>query len=134
MTRHGRFGASMQVTSKSIGGAGWGDRLAIVASFVCLAHCLALPLILAALPALAALLRFGDDAHVWLVAFAIPVSLTTLGTGLVRKRSVLPLLLGTTGLSLMLSGLLVPEAETPLTVAGSTLVVLAHLLNWSNRD
>ncbi|MTI12948.1 MerC domain-containing protein, partial [Sansalvadorimonas verongulae] len=57
------------------------DRLAISLSFLCLMHCLALPLLLVTLPSLTVLNLENELFHVGMVAFVIPTSLYALTLG-----------------------------------------------------
>lgn len=116
--------------------ADWLDRLATGASFVCLMHCLGLPLLVAALPTLSHTLGIPESFHIWVVVFAVPTSLWALLAGRARHASSAPLLLGIAGLLLLVSGVTVLHdigLETPATVAGSLLLSAAHLANWRLR-
>jgi len=90
----------------------WLDRTAIGASFLCLIHCAGLPLLLAALPALSRAIAIPESFHLWMLAFAIPTSAIALVAALRRHGRSETLLLGVTGLALMLAGA-VAFAETP---------------------
>lgn len=115
----------------------WLDRAALGASFLCLVHCLALPLVLAALPALARLLPIPQSFHVWVLAFAIPTSAAALLSGRRRYNASWPLVLGLVGLVLLAVGSLwfgETSAETPVTVLGSLTLATAHIANWRLRS
>lgn len=120
-------------------GAGWNarlDGLAIGASVLCMLHCLALPLVLAALPAIAAQLGGGEGFHAAVLILALPTSAWALIGGWRRHRAVLPLMIGAAGLMLMAAGvaLAVPAAlETGVTVLGSLMLAGAHIGNWRAR-
>lgn len=112
------------------------DRIAIVTSAACVIHCLALPLLLAALPALSRVIQLPESVHPWLVAFAVPVSGYALLAGGNRHRARHPLVVGAVGLVMLIVGAFVvgeSTLETPVTVAGGLLVVTAHFLNWRQR-
>ncbi|MCP1471240.1 hypothetical protein J3E64_002944 [Sphingobium sp. OAS761] len=109
------------------------DGLAIGASFICLIHCLALPLLIMLLPALAAYMVVPDSFHVWALVFAAPVSLLALSAGYRRHRGANPLLIALPGLALMAIGALAAPSqwmETALTVPGVLLLAIGHALNW----
>lgn len=112
----------------------WLDWAAISASGLCLVHCLALPLVIVALPSFGGVIA-GSATHWVLLAFAVPVSLWVL----TRDRgpaAALPLALGGAGLGLMTLGVALFEgrpAERVLTVAGVLLVAAAHIVRWSRR-
>ena len=112
----------------------WLDIAAISASGLCLIHCLALPLVIAALPSIGGAIA-GSATHWVLLAFAVPVSLWVLTRDPWPARRV-PLGLGLAGLSLMTVGVAGFEgspAETWLTVAGVSLVAAAHFVRWRRR-
>lgn len=114
----------------------WFDGLAVGASALCLIHCLALPIVIAALPALAARLDLGEGFHLGVLAFALPVSAYALGEGWRRHRGLTPLFVGATGLVLLAAGLAFEDwvaVETGVTVAGSLLLAGAHVANWRRR-
>lgn len=114
---------------------GWLDSLAVGASTACLIHCLALPLLIALLPALAGVLDVGEGFHRALFGLAVPVSSIALLVGHKRHGQITPAAGGLTGLALLASGLLAGQAaaETALTVSGSLLLASAHLMNWRLR-
>ncbi|WP_156442860.1 MerC domain-containing protein, partial [Sphingomonas sp. CCH9-H8] len=87
----------------------WFDGLAVGASVLCLIHCLALPIVIAALPALAARLDLGEGFHLGVLAFALPVSAVALGEGWRRHRGLTPLFVGAAGLVLLAAGLAFEE-------------------------
>jgi hypothetical protein len=114
----------------------WAERAAFGASFACLLHCLALPLVLAALPVLSSVLAIPETFHVWVLAFAVPVSGVALLTGGARHRAGYPLLLEVISLMLLAIGALLfgsTAGETPITVLGSLTLAAAHLANWRLR-
>ncbi|MET0310055.1 MAG: MerC domain-containing protein [Sphingomonas sp.] len=116
--------------------ADWIERVAFSAAMLCLVHCLALPIALAALPALSKALSLPENIHLWLLALAVPASTWALVSGGMGRATRAPLLLGAFGLMLLALGAIVfaqSAAETPVTVAGSLLLALAHVMNWRLR-
>ncbi len=114
----------------------WLDRAALFASAACMVHCLALPLLIAALPALSAVLAVPESFHVWVLAFAVPAAGIALVQGRSRHGASYPLGVGAMGLLLLAVGAFaVGEGplETPVTVAGSLLLAFAHIANWRLR-
>ncbi len=114
----------------------WFERAAMSASLLCLIHCLALPLIIAALPVLSSILTVPESFHVWVLAFAVPASGAALIAGRTQHGEVWPLALGALGLILLAIGAMVfgeSAGETPITVAGSLLLAAAHIGNWRLR-
>lgn len=109
------------------------DGLAISASLLCLVHCLALPLVIAALPALASLLRMPESVHLWMLAFAVPMSGLAVWLGWRRHGRIVPVVLALAGLALMSWGALggvAPGIETALTTLGGLSLAWGHVRNW----
>lgn len=111
------------------------DYAGMAASALCLAHCLAMPLVVAAFPLLG---LGGGDHHAvhdaLLAAVTLPV-LLALVPGYLAHREPAALLLGTAGLAAFLLAIFVvgPRfgelAETALAVSSSVLLIAAHLRN-----
>lgn len=113
------------------------ETMAIAAATACVAHCVALPVVIAALPALATIVPVPTSFHIAALIFAIPTTLFALGVGYRHHRRALPLLAGIGGLALLAIAVLVYErtpGETPVTIAGSLLIAAAHLSNWRLRS
>ncbi|WP_369941239.1 MerC domain-containing protein [Xanthomonas medicagonis] len=109
------------------------DASAMVLSGLCLLHCLALPLLAAALP-LFGVWAQAEWVHVLFVAIAMPLAGLALWRG--HRRDALPWPLWTLA-ALGLLGLLagafgIPDesSETAMTVSGSLALASAHLWNW----
>ena len=108
-----------------------GDVAAISFSGLCLAHCLAFPLVAGLLP----LAGVGAEAPWVHWAFALtaaPISLWTLAC----RRATIPFILGLLGIALLFSGAAEfpsHETETAITVAGAVVLSVAHILNWRRR-
>jgi len=115
------------------GGVSLFDLSAIGLSGLCLVHCLALPVLAAFLPVLGAW-SHAEWVHLLFAAVAVP--LTGLALWRVHRRRPLPLplrALAVAGLAGLLAGAFGwPDAamETPVTVAGSLMLVSAHVWNW----
>ncbi|HTU13057.1 MAG TPA: MerC domain-containing protein [Allosphingosinicella sp.] len=123
------------IISKGEDGA-WLDGVAVGASFLCLAHCLLLPLVFAALPAAAAIIGLPDWFHAAAFLVAVPASALAMLGGYRRHGAILPVLIGALGLALLGAGALLGfrlAVETALTVAGSMLLAAGHLFNWRLR-
>ncbi|HDS1649823.1 MerC domain-containing protein [Stenotrophomonas sp. TWI143] len=112
------------------------DAGALALSSLCLLHCLALPLLAAALPLFGAWAQ-AEWVHLLFVAIALPLT----GYALWRadRRHRLPVMAWTAaglGLGLLLAGALeLPSHawETPLTVTGSLLLAATHVWNARRR-
>jgi hypothetical protein len=109
------------------------DGIAVSASLLCLAHCLALPLLAASLPALGVLATNSLVVHALLLMLAVPLGVWALARGR-HRAGWWPLALGLAGFTLMGTALLsAPLGERWLTVAGVSLVAIAHWGNWRAR-
>lgn len=108
------------------------DRSAIALSALCLAHCLALPVVIAAAPAMARVLPDQPWVHPAILATAAPLAAVTLWRGWRHHRSRRPAAIGLAGIVLLAAGVAVGDgaAETALTVAGGLALAGAHALNW----
>jgi len=125
-----------QEEATPLGHMDWVERAAIGASLLCLVHCLALPLIIAALPALSEILSVPESVHLWILAFAVPSSLLALLTGRASHGAAYPAFAGIAGLILLAIGAIAfggTATETPVTVAGSLFLAAAHIANWHLR-
>lgn len=114
----------------------WIERVAVSAALLCLVHCLALPIAIAALPALSRILSLPENIHAWLLMLAVPASLAALLGGGLRRAKRIPVAFGVGGIAMLALGALVyggSPAETPITVLGSLTLAFAHLMNWRLR-
>lgn len=116
------------------------DALAMLLSGLCLVHCLALPLLVAALPLAASSLVADERFHQWLLLGAVPTSVIALGWGWRRHRAAVVAWLGIIGLMLMVfaafgvhTGLIDDHGERVLTVIGALALAIAHLRNYQLR-
>lgn len=109
------------------------DRSAIGLSGLCLVHCLAFPVIVALLPAMASVLPRQPWVHAAILSAALPLAGIALWRGWSRHRDRRPGLFGALGLTLMGVGLATGDGgivETVLTVIGGLMLAAAHALNW----
>lgn len=108
------------------------DRWGMWIAAACIVHCLALPLLAAALPFVAVILPHDEWTHTAMLALALPVTGMALVRGYRRHRLVRPAALGAAGLLLIAGALLTGggAAETAMTVTGALLCAAAHVLNW----
>lgn len=113
------------------------DSLGVLLSGICIVHCLALPLLLAALPFLDDSLLGGHRFHEILLLAVLPVSLVALGFGWRRHGDSRVLWLGGVGLALLafatygyrLIGL--SEGwERAISIGGGLVHAAGHVLNF----
>jgi len=102
-------------------------------SGACMVHCAALPLAALLLPSVGgALFDHSSLLHWSLLAVAVPVSGYALLRGFRQHQRFSALTIGLLGLLIMTLGvshLLSSSMEIPLTLAGTTIVAVSHLLN-----
>jgi hypothetical protein len=109
------------------------DKAAVTLSGLCLVHCLALPVVLAALPFFNELST--DHLHAEMLVIVLPVSIFALLSGFRRHRNSLVMALGAAGLVLLtVGGTYVHSrhglsADRALTIAGSLVLAVAHFRN-----
>ncbi|OBX17871.1 hypothetical protein A9995_14520 [Erythrobacter sp. QSSC1-22B] len=116
--------------------ANWLDGLAVSVSTACLIHCLALPALIALLPAWSRWLDLPETVHLSLLLAALPLSSLVLWRAARQSaRAWQPFWLGIAGLSAMTAGLLVEgeSLETIVTSIGAVLLASAHIINWRRR-
>jgi MerC mercury resistance protein len=109
------------------------DRVAIGVSTLCAFHCLLVPAIVVLFPALGAVLGSDEMFHKALVLFVVPSSIGALGLGCRRHRDRAVLALGAMGIETLLVTLAfghIEYWERVGTIAGSGLILLAHVRNY----
>ena len=112
------------------------DRSAIGLSFLCVLHCLAVPLTLILVPSLAALPIADERIHLLLVLLVLPTSAAALTLGCRQHGLKHILAWGLTGIVILVlaaglgEGVLGEYGEKILTVVGSVLVAVGHILNF----
>ncbi|WP_299697077.1 MerC domain-containing protein [Hydrocarboniphaga sp.] len=113
------------------------DMGAMLLSGLCLVHCLALPLLVAALPWAMAGLFTSESFHFWMLIAVVPSSFAALLLGCRRHRDWRVLAVGACGVLLLSAGLvgsvygvIAHRGETVLTVCGALLLAAAHTANF----
>ena len=121
---------------KSLLETGWGDRVAICFSSLCILHCLLLPLLLVAYP-IGILVTLSDEIfHQIMVFLAVPLSLVSLYVGYGHHKRNQLIVFGGIGLVILVLPLVVPHelisesGETWLTVSGALILCMAHIVNF----
>ena len=113
--------------------AGLMDRTAIALSGLCVLHCLAMPLLLLALPFLGQLT--AGHFHLQMLIVVVPVSTIALSLGFRRHRRLSVMVAGGAGLLLLVIGGTWMHTEVGIvadratTIAGSLLLASAHFYN-----
>ncbi len=111
-------------------------------SALCLAHCFALPLLVAALPLVGATFLSDQAFHWLLLGAALPVSLLALvgGRGHVRGRAIGAI--GAVGIAVLITAAIIGHqilgetGEKLATATGAVTVGIAHWMNfrWHRRQ
>ena len=121
---------------KSLLDKGWGDRLAICFSSLCILHCLLLPVLLVAYP-IGILVTLSDEIfHQIMVSLALPLGLVSLYVGYGHHKRNQLIVFGGIGLVILMLPLVVPHelisesGETWLTVSGALILCMAHVVNF----
>ena len=121
---------------KSLLDKGWGDRLAICFSSLCILHCLLLPVLLVAYP-IGILFTLSDEIfHQIMVSLALPLSLVSLYVGYGHHKRNQLIVFGGIGIVILMLPLIVPHelisesGETWLTVSGALILCMAHVVNF----
>ncbi|MEH6437112.1 MerC domain-containing protein [Massilia sp. DD77] len=112
----------------------FGDYAGMTASALCLAHCLAMPLLMAAFPMLGLAHEHDSFHNSLLAAISVPVLLSLL-PGYLRHRDGVVLALGALGLGSFLAAIFVlspmygEAAEAAGAVLSGVLLLIAHIRN-----
>jgi hypothetical protein len=113
------------------------DSLGVLLSGICIVHCLALPLLLVALPFLGGSFLGGHGFHEWLLLAVLPVSIVALGAGYRSHGDARVLWLGGAGLFLLAFATYghpwfgLPEIwERGISIVGGVIHAGGHILNF----
>jgi hypothetical protein len=105
-------------------------------SFLCLVHCLALPVLLLLLPSAIGLIVGSEAFHLGAVALVVPAAAVVFGLGYRKHRRCTPVALGIVGICCLVAALLLglDEAANSYVMAfGSAIIIAGHALNWKHR-
>lgn len=111
------------------------DKAAITLSFICTIHCLALPLAVVLLPALAVLNLEDEASHLWMLAAVVPTSLFALTMGCKKHKKLAVMVFGLVGLAVLITAVLLSHdilneaGEQILLATGAIIIALGHLGN-----
>lgn len=109
------------------------DKTAVTLSGLCLLHCLALPLVLIALPFLGEF--SAEHLHAQMLIVVIPVSLFAFATGYRRHRNSCVIACGVLGMIVLVIGGTVAHryygltADRLLTIVGTMILAVTHFYN-----
>ena len=112
------------------------DKAAISLSFLCVVHCLVLPLAVVLIPSMAALPLQDESFHLWMIFAVIPISIFALTMGCKNHERYQLLIIGGLGLVVLASAALLghdwlgEELEKAFTVIGAVIIAAAHMWNY----
>lgn len=106
------------------------DYMGALASFLCLMHCLAGPVLLTlGVSVVGSSIIENERIHLLLVIPIVLIAAWSLPASFKKHRQPIPVMIALTGIGLLLMGLMIEAYELPLTVAASMLLMSAHLYN-----
>lgn len=110
------------------------DMAGVLASTLCMVHCLALPILVLLLPVLAKPLMEHDIVHIGLAGFVLAFCLMAFVPGYIRHRDLRLLYIGALGISLVFFATFVARywgeiVEACVITAGNTIIIFGHFLN-----
>lgn len=112
------------------------DKAAVSLSVICAIHCMAMPIILVAVPALTGLFFTEESFHLWMVVAVLPLSVYALTVGCKKHKRYRVLGIGAVGLAILIGAALFghdlvgEDGEKALTVIGATIIAIGHILNF----
>lgn len=108
----------------------WLDKAAITLSGFCVVHCVATIVLIGTLTSLGHFFANPLIHEIGLLCATL-LGAVALGSGIMRHRRTLPVLIGVPGLALMAAALFAPHGygEALLTILGVSLVAGAHMMN-----
>ena len=115
------------------------DKTAIGLSLLCTLHCLALPVALSLVPAIAAMGLADEAFHLWMVLGVIPISVVALTLGCRVHRNLAILALGAVGLCFLAVPMFLGHevlgefGERAFTLSGALLIAVSHFRNYRLR-
>jgi hypothetical protein len=114
------------------------DVLGLGFSGLCIVHCLALPVLIAALPLWPGLVAWHAGLHVVFLGLIVPTTLVAMWFGYRRHGSIGPMSILAAGLLVIIlaevvgHGLGFESSESAMSIAGSTLLVAGHWRNYTS--
>ncbi len=112
------------------------DRVGIVGSMLCIAHCVSMPLLIGVLSVAGLGFLGGEWVHQVLALLLVGVAVLAFGPGFRAHGNRAVVALAVVGVGLLvgtgfvLEPLVSEPVEVGLTVAGSAVLVGAHVANW----
>ena len=108
------------------------DRIAVALSGLCIAHCLAIPVLLVSGHFIGGMVSGDEHFHELLLLLLLPVSAIAFGVGFRRHQHRSILIRGAFGMLIITlaatlgHAMLEPVAESALNIVGSVILILAH--------
>jgi hypothetical protein len=114
------------------------DRVAIILSATCMAHCLILPVLITLFPIVQGSLLEEEHFHALFLIFVLPTSVAALFIGCRKHKHLMTAVLGITGLTILTFtafwghdwfGL---DGERVVTTIGGSILALSHWFNYKH--
>jgi len=111
------------------------DKSAITLSFLCIVHCLALPVVVVLLPVIATFNLQDEVVHWWMLFAVVPISLYALTMGCKKHKNYNVMAFGLLGLVILIvtpflgHDLLGESGESLLTTIGALVIAGGHVIN-----
>ena len=112
------------------------DTCAVGFSLACAVHCLFTPVLVTVLPASIGIPLQDEAFHLWLVVAVIPTSIIAITLGCRLHEQYVLVGFAALGVAILIfplvlgEGVLSPAAEKGITLLGSTIVAVVHILNF----
>jgi hypothetical protein len=112
------------------------DKIAISLSMLCVAHCLAFPLLIVLLPSITVLSSQKEVFHLCMVIAVIPISIYALTLGCKEHKRLKVAVIGSLGLVCLIMAVLLGEnrigelGEKLMTIIGALLISFSHYQNF----
>ncbi len=111
------------------------DKASISLSFVCVLHCLALPIFLILFPSFAVVVLDHESFHQWILFGILPLSVIALVIGFMHHHNYSVIFISIIGLMILIGtsvmghDLLGEIGEVMLTLLGSSIIAFGHFRN-----
>jgi cation transport ATPase len=107
------------------------DKWALALSFICIAQCLALPLVASALPMMNIWWLSDAYLHPFMLMVVIPLTFFALVPSYRAHQDKMPLIIAVPAILLLAIGAFIPESliEKLFTIGGAAVLATAHIIN-----
>ena len=107
------------------------DKIGISLSFICLIHCLIIPILLIFFPIVNSISFISDEQFHWILfTLILPVAIISLFIGCMKHRNFWILLPSGLGILLLILGVVFHDIEKVSTVLGGIMIAVSHIANY----